>query len=475
MLPKIRDMDEYLPVALSGADPTGVLFSNGSLFFRGINESQADEIQNLLNTAFWNELSRRHFVPLTRITEKTSVPESLRDFPLVLEHESVSPVSYPHEWSFEMVKAAALAFLDLIELAETHGYTSKDAHLYNWMFRGVQPVWVDIGSFTRTSSSPNSLPWAESFYTNVVTPLNLWSNGMQFLANRAVSCPAKLISADEAVACNYPSTRGSGVVARNLRFVFRVLLFPNGIPENTRLRRIVKHLLGKDPLGQVNHLRKSIRKLSYGSSSQWGGYHEEFLDVNNHIKKDARFSRISDLVADYSPLSILDLAGNAGILSQLIAEKLPGVPVICTDYDSGAIDSLFRRIQITSLPNLSMAVLDFMSPTLNPAEKSPQTRFKSDCVIALAITHHLLLSQGYSFDQIFKTIGSYSKRIVFIEYMPLGLHDGQVAPQIPSWYNKENFEKSFSKFFNLLNAEQLDINRILYIGQKRENVENSQE
>jgi hypothetical protein len=209
--------------------------------------------------------------------------------------------------------------------------------------------------------------------------------------------------------------------------------------------------------------------LSYSASSQWGHYHREFLDNNNQVKQDPRFLRISDLVQDYSPSSVLELAGNAGALTLPMAEKLPGVPVICTDFDSGAIDFLFRRIQRNPLQNFSMAVLDFMSPELNSAEKDPQTRFKSDCVIALAVTHHLLLSQGYRFDQIFKTIGSYSNRIVFIEYMPLGLYDGEKAPQPPLWYTQENFEESFSKFFTVLRVEQLDINRILYIGQIIEN------
>ena len=120
------------------------------------------------------------------------------------------------------------------------------------------------------------------------------------------------------------------------------------------------------------------------------------------------------------------------------------------------------------MSNLSMAMFDFMESESNFAEIKPQIRFKSDCVIALAVTHHLLLSQGYGYDRIFETIKSYSNRLVFIEFMPLGLYDGRQAPSLPKWYNKENFEASFLKYFTVLQIEQLEINRILYIGQLRE-------
>lgn len=464
---KINQTDVYLPVSLSGADPVGVLYTNGSVFLRGINESGVEQMQTLLKSELWDELSRRHLVPKTRILDNNDIPNSMQHFPMVLKQETLAPVSYPHEWSFEMVKAAALSFLDIVELAEKYGYTSKDAHLYNWLFSGTHPVWVDIGSFISLPASSNTLPWLESFYSNVISSLYLWNNGMPYLANRILGSPSKYMSVDEAIACRYSFLRGQGSFLSNLRFVFRVIIFVNNIPENTIFRRSVKHLLAKKPLKKIVHLQKYIQRLSYITPSIWGEYHTEFFDEHSKVKLDSRFKRILNLIQDTSPVSILELAGNAGVLSQAIAETMPDTPVICTDYDSNAIDSLFRRIQLNPLPNLSMAVYDFMSPEFNSAETNPQIRFKSDCVIALAVTHHLLLSQGYQYDQIFKIIRSYSDRLVFIEYMPLGLHDGHQAPLLPSWYSQENFEKSFSKFFTLIHVEQLDSNRILYIGEIR--------
>jgi hypothetical protein len=64
---KICESEDYLPVSLSGADPVGVLYTNGSVFLRGIHESGVEQMQNLLKSAFWEELSRRQLVPKTRI------------------------------------------------------------------------------------------------------------------------------------------------------------------------------------------------------------------------------------------------------------------------------------------------------------------------------------------------------------------------------------------------------------------------
>lgn len=458
------DSRNYFPVSLSGADSVGVLYTNGNTFLRGIHESSVEQMQSLLGSPFWEELSRRNLVPETRILDRNSVPQSMRHFPLVLEHESISPVSYPYEWSFEMVKSIGLAYLEILELANKFGYSCKDAHPYNWLFRGTNPVWVDIGSFVKLSPSSYSLPWLESFYSCVITPLTIWNDGMPFLATRAMGSPSKLFTIDEAIAYNHFFLRGQGVVMRNLRYGFRALFFANNIPENTIVRCVVKRLFKKNPSKKIVQLKKKVQKIFFAPSTSWGQYHAEYFDENDQVKADPRFTRIVDLIQEYSPSSILELAGNAGVLSQLIAEKLPNIPIICTDYDSGAIDLLFRRIQKVPLSNLSMLVLDFMSPEFNSAEVKPQLRLKSDCVMALAVTHHLLLSQGYSYDQIFKTIQSYSNRIVFIEYMPLGLYDGYQSPQLPLWYTQKKFEDSFTKYFKILHIEQLDINRILYVG-----------
>jgi hypothetical protein len=65
----------------------------------------------------------------------------------VIEHTRIPFVSYPYEWTFGMLKDAALLHLDLMRDALAAGMILKDATPYNVQWRGMQPVFIDIPSF----------------------------------------------------------------------------------------------------------------------------------------------------------------------------------------------------------------------------------------------------------------------------------------------------------------------------------------
>lgn len=107
--------------------------------------------------------------------------------------------------------------------------------------------------------------------------------------------------------------------------------------------------------------------------------------------------------------------------------------------------------------------------------------FKSDIVVALAITHHLLLTQGFKIDEIFHKINLFSNKYVYIEFMPLGLWGGNIniKPNVPSWYTKEYFEEKFKNHFTLLKKVTLEshmikgkkeAHRILFVGKIKHDV-----
>ena len=74
----------------------------------------------------------------------------------VLEHDRIPFISYPYEWSFAMLRDAALLHLRLLTESIRAGLILKDASPYNVQFSGKQPVFIDIGSFT--VHSPGE-PW----------------------------------------------------------------------------------------------------------------------------------------------------------------------------------------------------------------------------------------------------------------------------------------------------------------------------
>ena len=85
----------------------------------------------------------------------------------VIEHPRLDFVSYPYEWTFSALKAAALHHLDFqLDLLE-QGFTLSDATAYNVQFNGPRPVFIDHLSV---------IPYVEG---------SLWTGqrqfGMQFL------------------------------------------------------------------------------------------------------------------------------------------------------------------------------------------------------------------------------------------------------------------------------------------------------
>ena len=75
----------------------------------------------------------------------------------LLRHERIPFVSYPYEWTFGMLKEAALLQLELLLAALDECLVLKDATPYNVQWRGTEPVFIDVGSFERLRPGE---PWA---------------------------------------------------------------------------------------------------------------------------------------------------------------------------------------------------------------------------------------------------------------------------------------------------------------------------
>ena len=64
-------------------------------------------------------------------------------FVAALEHDALPFVSYPYEWSFAMLRDAALLTLDLLLAALEESLTLKDASPFNVQLSGARPLFID--------------------------------------------------------------------------------------------------------------------------------------------------------------------------------------------------------------------------------------------------------------------------------------------------------------------------------------------
>ena len=72
----------------------------------------------------------------------------------VIEHERIPFISYPYEWTFAMLRDAAILHLEILLAALEEDVTMKDGYAFNVQWRGPKPVFIDIGSFERIGGGP---------------------------------------------------------------------------------------------------------------------------------------------------------------------------------------------------------------------------------------------------------------------------------------------------------------------------------
>ncbi len=454
---------------LSSVDDNGRVFFLDGHVFRAIKQEATERVRELFTCGLVSELVENRLLPETWVTEYL-----LEGYGLVLEHKRCQPVTYPYEWSFSMLRDAAQAVLKTNLVARKYGYQTKDCHGFNIVFDGVTPLFVDLGSFVKVADDFKGWLAFDEFLRFYYYPLSIWKDGNGFIARRMLqgnpAMPLVSYLLYRYPLCRFMNHARQENIARlfiKLKVSSRESLREkdDGILMNFARYLAARNLLPGMKvdlhvwLGKVEKL--SLKKFS----TMWGNYHDSF-SRQGEIVPSPRFERIITLVQGLKPSSVLELAGNQGILSTLLAEALPGATVICSDYDEIAVDIMYRST-VEKDGNISPALLDFMYPVLTHTRENPTDRLRSQVVLALAVTHHLILTARLNIENILQTISRYSSEYVLIEFMPLGLHDGTSAPPIPSWYTVDWFRSNFARQFEPLQEETLEENRILFVGRLR--------
>lgn len=452
----------------SAVDKVGRVFAWKNDLFRAIYPEAAPQVRQFFSSGCLDALTRRGLFPESEITEHI-----LAGFAFVVKHKTVPVVTYPHEWSFEMLRDAALAVLDITEIAKRHGWSLNDCRPCNILFHGVQPLYVDLGGFVPKTSHTESLPGA-SFLRLYWWPLSIWASGDHFLAQRIISGQHEKMASLRWRFYRNPLVRWFGLRpgARLARLWDRVTYgVARWLREGAILAQLVAplscYLSAETLIQNPTLLRRKLAKLAPPKPvSAWLSYHDEYMGTGKLVPSP-RFDRISEIVYSLGSTSVVELAGNQGFLSLLLASRRQITRIICTDCDSDVINKLYsycRRVAGTENNIIHPAVLDFMISESNSGTIPPAERFRADLVTALAITHHLTLRQNLPLREVIRAIASYTNRFALVEFMPLGLWDGWEAPPLPDWYGPDWFRVGFGEFFDILGVEQIETNRVLYLG-----------
>ena len=457
-------------------DDFGRVFFMDNRVFRAIAPNSINDCKKLLNEPFFTELMDKGLIPKTIISDL-----EFADYELVLEHEKLLN-TLQHEWSFSMFKNAALTILEIMEICEKYNYELKDAHTLNVLFRGGQAVYVDIGSFWKKKQD-NWIAYAE-FINSFFIPLSFWSEGKYYITRllleknfyKMQTIPGQTLEDSELLKLlqkKNPFQYDFHILNKRLITTKSCSCFLSFV--SRAVNKMASVLKGRKVMAAKylrvikdrDVIKKAVTDMNFpDSESLWKNYHSKFYGKDGKLASSKRFDRIIDIIKEIDSAdkvnSALDLAGNEGLITFLIEERLKFKTVTLSDYDENALVKAYeKREELDS--KINTVLLNFMFP---PNIESVSKRLKSDIVLALAVTHHLILTSHYLLSTIFERVRSYSNKYVMIEFMPKGLWsiDNPVDVEIPDWYNEEWFKDEFQKYFDVLLVEKLEENRIMFVG-----------
>ena len=170
------------PLVASFRDPAGSLLRLGGRILRVVNPAGVRDLNAILQSAAAQRLIKSGAVVGTRVLDESKTREVLanpavRDVfdarlgQIVVEHERIEFPSFPYEWAPEMLYAAGMLTLDLAQALLPDGLGLKDGTPYNVLFRGPEPVFIDVLSLeVREAGDPTWLPYAQ-FVRTILLPL----------------------------------------------------------------------------------------------------------------------------------------------------------------------------------------------------------------------------------------------------------------------------------------------------------------
>ena len=364
--------------------------------FRLLTAEGLDAWNRAAREPFFNRLMSEGRLVETRQLSRDEVEQlDLPEDPAaVLRHERIPFVSYPYEWSFEMLRQAALLHLKILTDALNSGLILKDASPYNVQFRGTRPVFIDIGSFVALTPGE---PWVayRQFCELMLFPLLLQ-------AYRHVDFQ--------------PILRGEleGISARQfLRWLsWRDLLRPGVFSHGWLQATLERHARGvstntvRDLQASgfsTELIRRNLAKLTRlverldwkPEGTQWTNYRTDLPHVVQDGEAKSAFVRS---VCDRRRWSLVwDLGGNDGQFSRIAAETAD--TVVAMDRDHGCVERLYRGLHAEHSTTILPLCVNLANPS--PAmgwrgveRKRLEERGRPDLVLCLGLIHHLVIGHN---------------------------------------------------------------------------------
>ncbi len=439
-------------------DNRGFVYNEGDQLLRQINPAGKDSYELLMSSGLYEALTK-DFLLIKHSEEKTKPAGAYK----VIKPEVVPFISFPYEWSFSQLRDAALATLEIQKLAIEKKMTLRDASAYNIQWVSGRPVLIDTLSFE--AYEPGK-PWQayRQFCQHFLAPLALASHVdpdltqllRVYIDGVPLSLAAKLLPGRSLfVPGLYMHIKLHGRMQAS---------HADDAKPTSSSRTVSKTAL----LGVIDSLERTIKGLKPPrAKTEWGDYYDH--TNYSQLSFASKQAVVKDALAKLKPQRVIDLGANDGTFSRLASSA---DLILSTDIDPLAVEHNYLTMKRTHETNLLPLLIDLTNPSpaigwANAERPSFSERARSDVVLALALVHHLAISNNLPVGMIAKYLAELSPNLI-IEFVPKS--DSQVQrllatrEDIFDKYTKEGFEKAFGEQFKITKQVKLkDCDRIMYV------------
>lgn len=428
-------------------DPGGYIFEKEGVIYRKISDTYKDTLTGIVECGLYQNLvDNSLMIPFKIINEDTIMPEQL------------AFVSYPYEWCFSQLKAASLVTLEVAKRALDYSKVLKDASAYNIQFHQGKPMLIDHLSFETYQEGE---PWIayKQFCEHFLAPLALMSYKdvrlSQLLRIHVDGIPLNLTSSLLPFRANL-----------NFYLLLHIKAHSKSQKhyEDKTLKK--KHISYIRFLSILDSLGSCIRSLAWKPKGTWIDYYSGGGEYIQHKKE-----LVEAFLQEARPKVVWDLGANTGLFSDIAGKQ--GIQVISFDSDPACVEENYLK---GKRPNVLPLLLDLTNPSpgvgwRNKERASLMERCNADTVLALALVHHLAISNNLPLRMIAEFFGHICKNLI-IEFIPkndpkvqkLLLTREDIFPD----YTKEAFEEDLNKVFSIKGSEEIEgSDRTLYLMEKK--------
>ena len=341
----------------------------------------------------------------------------------------------------------------------------KDASAYNVQFHRGKPILIDTLSF---ETYAEGRPWVayKQFCEHFVAPLAV-------MALRDIRLGQLLKSYLDGLPLNLASSLlprrtflKFGLLAHLHLHALSARHYSEKADASTPGRSVTRNAL----LAIVASLHKAVEKLNWEPpKSQWVRYYASEHSYSTEAMEE-KMQFVEKCLDEIRPDAVVDLGANTGAFSRLALQR--GIETVSCDSDPGCVELSYRWGRDHKEEKLLPLLTDLTNPSpaigWNNRERLPMNeRVKGDVVFALALVHHLAISNNVPLGNVAAYFAKFGRHLI-VEFVPKA--DDMVRKMLSTRedifaeYSREGFEKAFSTVFKIVRSRDFsNSSRTIYL------------